>query len=161
VDVSELKKLFDSLPVWSGRDSFRRDDWTKYLQVADTVHQTDPQIVEAALDQFVKGALLEPFMGYEIESKLFLLMRVVFDLPESAPQESRLSFKGWTNWPNPDANGNVSLAWPLTWRDGKPQLVNSYEGSEGKPYAATAEYRYLREHFPYRDLRDVVNRLGA
>jgi len=156
MNVEGLKAALNSLRVWSQRDSFTADDWGNYLKVARIVQETDPNTVEAALDQFVMEALHEPFTGYESESKPFLLMRVAFDLPEVAPQESRLVFKGWTNWPQPDAQGNVNLAWPISWRSGKPELVASYEGSEGKPYAALAEYGYLRRDFPYRPFGDLV-----
>jgi len=155
VAETDLKELLDSLRTWSQVGSFTRDDWENYMKVAKIAQETDPQIVEPALDRFVRQAIDEPFTGYESQSKPFLLMRVVFDLPENAPQASRLPFKGWTNWPQADAQGNVSLAWPISWRSGRPELVASYEGSEGKPYAAAAEYRYLRNHFPYRRLEDV------
>jgi len=156
VDVQDLNGLLGSLRAWSQRDSFTEADWKNYMKVAEVAQKIDPQEVEAALDRFVKGATLEPFAGYESESKPFLLMRVMFDLPEVVSQQSRLIFKGWVNWPQPDSQGNVSMAWPLSWRSGRPELVAAYEGSEGKPYSAAAEYRYLRQHFPYRRLGDVA-----
>ena len=155
VNSQDLDRLFDSLRAWSQRDSFSAGDWENYIRVAKIVQETDPSIVEAALDRFIRAAVREPFEGQTSESKPFLLMRVVFDLPESAPEQSRLSFKGWTNWPRADAQDNVSLAWPISFRRGKPELVASYEGSEGKPYEAAAEYRYLRDHFPYRRFADL------
>lgn len=156
MNVEELKSALTSLCAWAKRDSFTSEDWGNYLKVAKIVQETDPQIVETALDQFMREAIKEPFTGYESESKPFLLMRVVFDLPEVAPQQSRLPFKGWTNWPHPDERGNVNLAWPLSWRSGRPELVASYEGSEGKPYAAVDEYRRLRRDFPYRQIGDLA-----
>jgi hypothetical protein len=76
----------------------------------------------------------------------------VFDLPESAPEDERRPFKGWVNWPPPDADGTVSLAWPISWADGRPTLVAPYVGSEGRPYTAAAEYRHFLEHYPLRAL---------
>lgn len=153
--VPELTTLIQSLRPWSQREGFTDADWKNYVDVAKIVQETDPRTVEAALDQFVRAATQEPFTGSEGESKPFLLMRVVFDLPEAAPERLRRSFKGWTNWPRADAQGAVSLAWPISWRSGKPELVASYQGSEGMPYAALAEYHYLRGHFPYRRLEDL------
>jgi len=155
VNAEDLKILFESLRPWSQPGSFSAGDWKNYIKVAGIVQETDPSTVEAALDRFIRAATREPFDGPTSESKPFLLMRVVFDLPESAPEQSRLSFKGWTNWPRADARGNVSLAWPISFRDGKPALVAPCVGSEGKPYEAAAEYRYLRDHFPYRRLDDL------
>jgi hypothetical protein len=155
VNAQDLKGLFNSLRTWSQRDSFSSDDWRNYMKVAKIVQGTDPPIVEGALDQFVLEATHESFTGYTSESKPFLLMRVVFDLPEVAAQQLRLLFKGWANWPQADAQGNVSLAWPISWQSGRPELAASYEGMDGKPYSAVAEYRYLRDHFPYRRLGDL------
>jgi hypothetical protein len=155
MNAQDLKSSFDSLRTWTQRDAFSPEDWANYIKVAKLVQETEPEIVETALDQFVKAATLEPFTGYESESKVFLLMRVVFELPEIGPEQSRAMFKVWTNWPQADMQGNVSLTWPITWRSGRPELMAGYEGSEGKPYPAAAEYRYLRDHFSYRRFKDL------
>ncbi len=149
----ELRRLFDSLAPWRSRDGDLDDrEWANYVNVARSVQQTSPEVVKDALAQFMRDANAARFEGYEISSKPFLLMRVVFDLPESAPESSRRSFKGWTNWPAPDDSGNVSLSWPVSWSTGQPRLVADYTGSEGKPYAAVEEYHYLLNHFVYRKL---------
>jgi hypothetical protein len=101
----------------------------------------------------MQNAVASEFSGdYEDESKVFILMRVVFDLPVSALESECLSFKGWTNWPLPDAAGHVNLSWPVEWRYGKPSLLAHYEGSEGVPYGAAEEYEYFRARFPFRRL---------
>ena len=86
------------------------------------------------------------------ETRLFLLQRVVFDLPESAPESERRPFKGWVNWPAPGLDGTVSIAWPISWSGGRPALVDPYVGSEGRPYDAAAEYRHFRENYSLRAL---------
>ena len=96
-----MRNVLDSLPPWSHDESFSEDDWTKYLEAAKLVQQSDPEVVTAALERFTKEAAGEEFKGYEGESKAFLLIRVVFDLPEAASERERLSFKGWANWPAP------------------------------------------------------------
>ena len=152
MNIDKLITCIHALKTWSNATGFTKDNWRDYIQVAQRVQQTEPQLVENALDVFIKEAVREPFTGYTSESKPFLLMRVVFDLPESVPAAARVIFKDWVNWPAPDAEGNVSLAWPISWQTGQPQLVASYEGSEGKPYAAAAEYRHLRANYPPRTL---------
>jgi hypothetical protein len=148
----ELAKMFNSLHPWSHRSGLTARDWDNYEKVARAVQQTDPRVVEGALQSFMESEGDSPVTDYTDESKLFLLMRVLFDLPESAPVEERHQRKGWINWPLPDANGKVSLAWPISWAHGKPELVASYEGSEGPPYPAVADYRYLKSHYPFRTL---------
>lgn len=144
--------LLDSLPPWADKDDFDEQVWAHYIDVARIVQGIDPDNVESILHTFIRQAIKEEFSGYESESKAFILMRVVFDIPEQAPVTERFSFKGWVNWPQPDANGQVNLAWPVSWDGGQPHLVASYAGSMGVPYAADKEYLFLRERFSYRQL---------
>lgn len=150
--ADELINRISELPAWTIQGDFSDGEWERYLDVAKLLQGTDPQIVEEALDRFVSGTSRDAYSGFEPESKAFILMRLVFDLPETAPAEQRRSFKGWINWPEPDSGGSVSLAWPVSWSTGRPRLVAAYEGSMGKPYAASLEFRYLLDRFPYRPL---------
>ena len=148
----DLLALLGALRPWTDRLDFTDADWRGYIDAARAVQQADPAVVETVLDTFVEVCSSETITEYTSESKPFLLMRVVFDLPEAAPVRERRSFKGWINWPGPDTRGEVSLAWPITWRDGAPDLSASYEGCEGGPYDAAAEYRFLRATRPLRAL---------
>jgi hypothetical protein len=152
MNAQELKELFRYLTPWSEREDLTKKEWDNYLQVARVVQQSTPQVVESALELFMQEAIQEEFKGYESESKLFVLMRVLFDLPEAVPENQRQCFKGWINWPKADSNGQVSLVWPILWQSARPALLAPYEGSEGLPYAAVAEYRYFLTHFSYRQL---------
>jgi hypothetical protein len=154
--TDELKAMLDSLRPWTRRSDFTEADWQDYIRVGRAVQQADPQVVEEAL--VLTRTDQETSLDYTTQSRPFLLMRVVFDLPESAPPEERAIYKGWTNWPKPDAQGKVSLSWPISWRSGKPELLASYEGSEGKPYGAVPEYRHLRSKYSLRDLRPAPER---
>jgi hypothetical protein len=151
----ELSQAFSGLRPWSKRADFTAADWRAYVRVARLAQNTDPQVLDDALDLFIRTAVQEPFTGSTSESKPFLLLRVMFDLPESAPAESRRIYKGWINWPPPDREGRVSLAWPIAWRSGQPELMASYEGSEGQPYRAAAEYRHFRTAYRYRVLPEA------
>ncbi|MEM1255781.1 MAG: hypothetical protein AAGI69_25360 [Cyanobacteria bacterium P01_H01_bin.21] len=151
----QLVNQFKSLKPWTAQNDFSDNDWARMIAVARVVQTVDPPMVEAACDIFVQQALQETFVGYESESKLFILMRVVFDLPEHVSADERASFKGWVNWPRPDINGQVNLAWPVSWASGYPQLEDSYVGSMGPPYAAAKEYLYMRQRFPYRQLDHI------
>jgi len=150
----QLLEVLHTLPPWRGIADFYDEDWDAYLAAARLVQQADPETVTAALDEFTAEAaeLDEHYPGYEHESKPFLLMRVVFALPETVPVQRRFAYKGWSNWPEPDQRGEINPGWPVAWRQGRPYLVASYEGSQGQPYPAAAEYRFLRDTFPHRNL---------
>ncbi len=123
-----------SLAPWPSAGDLSREQWQRYIEAARELQQTDPADAESAIGHFVtRRSGLE---AAEDETRIFLLLRVVFDLPERAPADERRAYAGWVNWPAPDDEGNVSLSWPIAWDTGRPALVAHYEGSEGESYAA-------------------------
>ncbi len=152
VTLEQLVAAIDALPPWPTRPDFGPDEWERYIETAHLTQQCPPATAEAALDKFIAGALQNMSTADESESKPFILLRVVFDLPESAPAAMRRSFKGWVNWPPPNASGEVNLSWPVSWQTGRPKLITGHVGSMGLPYAASQEYRHLLTNFSQRQL---------
>jgi hypothetical protein len=152
LDKQELIERLHSLPAWKAQEDFTDQDWEQYIELARLVQSAGPDMVAAALDEFIQQTVQEEYQGYEGESKPFILMRVLFELPEAASVDDRRSFKGWSNWPDADANNQVNLSWPVSWEGGRPKLLDYYKGSMGLPYAAAAEYHYLSRNYPYRKL---------
>jgi hypothetical protein len=153
VPVPKLLTAFRLLTPWTYDWHPSGEDWGQYLEAARLVQPAERGDVERALARFLDEAA--GLAGVENETRLFLLMRVVFDLPDRAPVNQRRVFKGWVNWPAPDAEGHVNLSWPVGWREGRPVLLAPYEGAEGPRYAAVEEYRHLLDHFPLRRLSQV------
>ena len=143
--------MFRVLAPWHNAQDFSEEGWRHYMNAARLVQNSEPEEVELALAQFLDEA--DGFTGVENETRLFLLMRIVFDLPDRTPADQRRIFKGWVNWPNLDAEGNVNLSWPVDWQDGRPVLLAPFEGADGPRYGAVEEYCYLLAHFPLRDFR--------
>jgi len=152
MDKQELIQRLHSLTPWQNQVEFTAQDWGRYIEVARLVQSADPDTVAAALDEFVREASAAEQTEYEGDSKPFILMRVVFELPERASANERRSFKGWSNWPDADANNQVNLSWPVSWEGGTPKLLSTYEGFEGLPYFAGTEYRHFLQNYPYRSL---------
>ena len=150
--AAELVALLDSLPPWTDRADFAPDEWERFRAAAKVFRRADPTAVETALDEFVRQTRDRDYQGYEDESKPFILMRVLFDLPDRADARERQSFKGWINWPSPDADGTLNPGWPVRWSGDRAALEAPYVGSMGLPYAAAEEYRRLRERYPFRRL---------
>lgn len=140
------------LPAWRADRDFTHQEWAAFIDVAKLVQTANPDVVASALDDLMRERFSEEYRGTETDSKPFILMRVVFELPEAAPVEQRFSYKGWSNWPVPDARNQVNLGWPVTWQGGHPGLQALYDGSMGRPYTASAEYRFLLQTFPFRKL---------
>lgn len=150
--AAELVTLLDALPPWADPRDFTEAAWERYRAAARVFRHAEPAAVEAALDEFVRQTRDREYQGYEDESKPFILMRVLFELPDRTDARERQSFKGWINWPAPDADGTVNPGWPVRWSAGRPALEAPYSGSMGLPYAAAEEYRWLRERYPFRSL---------
>lgn len=154
INSKTLVDYFHSLKPWKSKYDFTKKDWKLFIAVAKLIQSVDSATLEEALQSFMKQAinLDENYQGYENESKLFLLLRIVFDIPETSTSTEKFSYKGWTNWPLPTDRTNTNPAWPISWKNGKPKLLDSYEGSMGQPYAAIFEYRFFKEHYKFRKL---------
>lgn len=148
--VQSLLSIFRVLAPWSNAAAFSAEEWRRYIDAARLVQKAEPADVERALARFLDEA--DGFASAENETRLFLLMRILFDLPDRAPADQRRLFKGWVNWPAPDAEGNVNLSWPVGWQDDQPALLAPFEGADGPRYAAIEEHRHLRAGFPFRRL---------
>ena len=149
MSVAQLLAAFRSLPPWGAADPGPAE-WQKYHEAAALVQSADPAELDQALMTLLNEAGGEA--GAANESRLFLLSRFVFDLPARAQAQRRRVFKGWINWPEPDPEGMIDLAWPVRFGPGGPSLLAPFAGSEGPRYGALEEYHHLREHFGWRDL---------
>lgn len=147
--IQGLLAAFRELPPWRGTD-LSAEDRRRSARTARHMQNSDPADAERALALFLDEA--GGFTGVENETRLFLLMRFVFDLPDRVPASQRRVFKGWINWPAPDAGGIVNLSWPINWQHGQPTILAPYAGAEGPRYGAIEEYRYLLGHFPFRKI---------
>lgn len=148
MSADQLLDAFRSLPPWSAKDP-GPEGWRNYEHAAELVKKADPVDLNHALLAFLDEA--QGLEGTANETRLFLLSRFVFDLPARAPASERRVFKGWTSWPEPDNQGILNLSWPVSFAGGKPALLAPYEGSDGPRYGAVEEYRYLREHYRFRE----------
>jgi hypothetical protein len=150
--MSLFQKL-QQLPLWRSDRGLDAHEWQQLEQVATDLRATPDAEVVAALEQFLRWSAQQPRLVADQESGPFLLLRVLFDLPEQAPASERIIYKGWANWPPADPRGSVNLAWPLRWNSGSPSLIALYEGSDGRPYDCVAEFESFRARFPYRQPR--------
>jgi hypothetical protein len=141
-----LLSAFEALAPWPADRGLDAGEWRRYFTAAREVQESDPGEVERALAEFLDRG--DP----DDETRLFLLSRVVFELPERAPAAERRTWKGWTNWPEPGPDGTVDLSWPVRWSGGRPRLEAPFAGAEGHRYAAVKEYRALRARYRFRSL---------
>jgi hypothetical protein len=144
------RELIEKLPPWSSND-FTKDEWASYFRCAKYIQQlTDAEITQLLED--IQRQFTSEIDGDDLQSKLFIFLRLLFDIPARGDIITRKSFMGWENWPSADYSGQVNLTWPIAWKNKQPFLESPYEGSMGKPYALTNEFVYFKELYPYRTI---------
>jgi len=147
----EIIPLIRNLKPWPFEVSaFVVGDFQAYEKAAATLQAADTSEVSQALQDFRDSIRPDDPESDALESRVFLLLRFVFDLPEEASLAQRRIFKGWANWPAPGPDGKVSLSWPLSFKGKSPQLLSGRAGSQGQAYAIEAEYQHFLDHFSYR-----------
>jgi hypothetical protein len=169
LDPSKLAALLAQVDPWPGtQTNYSADSWTRLILAAEVVQDSRPQDVETAFyDYQLEGCIdgefqVCPYRKTEEDTKLFLLLRVVFDIPEAVSNHGQqVTFFGpWVGrWMPP--NGEISsdghtinLCWPLKWQSGYPVLVSGWKAIQGVDarYNAKTEYRFLRHRYRMRDL---------
>lgn len=98
-EVAEALALIAELPDWSRTRTYVEDDWfteddvRAYVEAARAMRAMDPENVRAAYRIYVDWAAGQPFHGaHHLTNVLFVLDRVLFDLPVKVPWEERRYF---------------------------------------------------------------------
>ena len=133
----KLQTLTDSIVSWSEVEppSMSSRDWSNLVVVAKVIQTSEPKSVERALHLYQLGGEDESNFyrsSRPDDSKLFLLMRVVFVLPESVPEHDFHFFAGWLGTSSLyNADGSMNQSWPIKWNNGRPKLIAAYAGIQG------------------------------
>jgi hypothetical protein len=169
VNERQLETLLRTVAPWPGTDTnYSKQDWMSLIKIAKIIQSTPPVEVESALSKYQlkdsDNGNFQEFNHKQLleDGKLFLLMRLIFDLPNSIHIEKKahiVVFGGWTGrWRQPNGmmnpDGTVNLSWPILWQTGHPELVSGYIGCSGMNARcdAMSEYRYLINNYKMRDL---------
>ena len=156
--VEELSQFITSVRPWSREFQYNNTYWDKIIEVAKIFHGVDTNEVVRAFALF-DAQNTNDFRGDYLESsKAFLLLRLIFELPEHARDE-RPGGPGWlTEGRDLNPDGTVNLGWPLTWKGGNPLLASQCLGYEGFSYSAKSDYLFLNSRFKQRDLTHLGRR---
>jgi len=145
--------LLATIRPWQSalKEDYKAQDWDRLVETARIMQKFTPSSVQNVLKESQTNNI-----GFD-DSKVYLLFRVMFALPEHAPARELFGFGWWVQMEFPDEtpnnkDGTVNLAWPISWNNGKPLLVSGFQGYQGPPYDAVAEFDYLLKHYKYRDL---------
>jgi hypothetical protein len=151
-----LKRQFSQIEPWTASTNYSAGGWKQLVKTAKAVQSASPSLAANALGEYLLRYAAQPAQLPVEQAKLFLLLRVVFDLPENGAPGPRASFGGPTGQRSDlNADGTVNLDWPLAWNQGRPRLVASCAGFADSAYSAKDEFTTLRYDFRPRDLAKV------
>jgi hypothetical protein len=152
-----LAQLLSNIDPWcnphSANSTFADENWTRLVNIAVQIQTNRPENVCKFLREYQSNRRQDSEQVDMDDSKVYLLMRVVFDLPEHA-KTNRVAFGNWVTMRTEiNGDGTINHAWPITWNHGKPKVVSRCFGIQGfGRYDAAAEFNYFRKNYPYRDL---------
>ena len=144
----------NKLPEWSKTiDSRHQADWSGLKPAALAFLKMSPEERKSAVAEYGKLYCF-PKLDLPKASGLYLLFRVVFDLPLVGMDRSKASaFGGWLH-PSIGEPGLYLISWPVevTHEHGRMSVkIDRYTGYSGKGYDAAGEFDFLRENFKLRD----------
>lgn len=124
----------------------------------------EPKSVCKTFRKYQQDQVVDSMDETRNDSKLYLLIRVVFYLPEHAPKEEKWSYFGhWLRFQTEyNSDGTINQAWPIMWNKGNPCLISGCLGIQGfGRYSAADEFLYLRNKCLFRDLSSFHSKLRS
>ena len=152
---NEIVKLLREAPVLGGDLSTKEQRAKPFLRALNPICEHDPDVVRRALLVFVQETN-NVRGGQDLEeiSKVYVLNRMMFAVPGSAPIQDARFFGGWGGVPH-DEN-TVNMRWPVNIAtNGVFELeVRRFGSYNGAPYQAVAEFDYFRAKYGVRPRAD-------
>lgn len=143
----------ERIEPWRSSKAYSSADYRILVAVAREIQNADSAEVEAALNRFMEKHSAHMSEDYTEMSKPFLVLRVVFDLSENSRIDPKLNVMSWLSVRDEiNADGSINLAWPLSFRSGKPVLKSRFRGLVGPPYDPVTEFRVMRAACSFRKI---------
>jgi len=85
-------------------------------------------------------------------SKLYLMMRMIFDVPQNTSMDQAKNFGGWIKPEQQVSGEQTSLLWPLGYNENSQLTVkHNFMGYSGSVYDAPGEAMYFMENYGRRE----------
>jgi hypothetical protein len=151
ISENDLLRLFGNLHPWEFTTNYPQGAWLHVSNACETMARAKPDTIERAMTVFLRDEASTEYFANQ--TRLFLLLRFYFQLPQHGSPTNRFVTAAWLGSDKAtNSDGTINLAWPLKWSGGRPNLVSRCEGYEGPTYRPIEEYHYLRARFPKREL---------
>jgi hypothetical protein len=159
LDNKSLAEALLKVDPWPDRSTnYSKASWKQLVSIAGLIQRSDPRTVSEALRKYRSDQVDNSIQEIRNDSKLYLLMRVAFELPERAPNDPTwTSFGRWLTMKTEYNNdGTINRAWPITWNHGDPSLISGCLGLRGiGRYDAAKEFLYFRSKCAFRNLSSL------
>jgi hypothetical protein len=156
ISEPRLTGILSRIDPWPPSSTIYSDAaWQELIDAAKVIQMSSPESVKEAMREYQRN---QTGSDQEIndDGKLYLLLRVVFEIPEKVPVSGKREvFGGWVTMRTElNDDGTENLAWPVSWQNGRPCLVSGYHGLQGfeARYQAAEEYDYFRNKYRMRNL---------
>lgn len=151
----KLKRQIQRLEPWTASTNYSDAGWKRLVATARAFQKARPEIAQGALEQFLEQAAGDPAQSALAKGKVFLLTRMVFDLPQHKDAGGQADATGSAR-AGTNADGLLNTAWPLAFEQGAPRLVAGWDAKILENKSLVDEYVSLRYRFRYRNLSSVM-----
>jgi hypothetical protein len=141
--------LEQSLPDWfSSQEEGSPPDYLPAVRAARKLALLRPEERRAEIERAAAELRRDSF-DVSRASGVYIVLRLLFDLPEAAPLDAAEVHGGWIH---PTIGQHpFDLSWPIHVDDERRTFtVDRFRGYVGRPYDALAEYDYFAENFRVR-----------
>lgn len=140
-----LEKL-NKAPTWTNILKEQKELKKDLLTVLFEIAGYDTENIRNFLLEYIRNVSDVPGgMNIDKMSNVFVLNRLLFNVPSKVPANKAMFFGGWAGVPH-DENF-VDMLWPLSFLDQHLDLVGEFCGYYGDVYDAIGEFDYfLREY---------------
>lgn len=173
---ADLDRLLQDIAPWpDGETTYSDRSWRSLISAAKYIQGCDPASVESTLieyehktyvdkaspppnsgvDYYKNAGLPQYVKRLEDDSRLLLLMRMVFNLPDHNPSNG-IQYFGWKSFAE-RKDGTTDLNWPIRWENDLPVLASGMTGMQGvvDVYNVVGEYKYFSKKYHFRSLDHI------
>jgi len=138
---SKLAAIMQRVKPWpsswavANTNGYTSDDWSNLVSAATFLQRCDPTSIQKTFVEWEACKIQDLYCDYLTGTKLYLVTRIIFDLPET----NRIQ-----TWDS---------TWPIKWNGGiQPSIEPGPNSNNGRVYPAATDFNYFRGKYKYRNL---------
>lgn len=140
------------LPDWSEREATPDLPYQRFADAAVALRTMDDEARRGEVERY-SNEHCRPRLSLSEASGLYVLLRVLFELPTRHPLEATRVFGGWVH---PSIGHDpFDLSWPVQPTSGHHLVVAPFTSYRGKGYDGIGEHDWFAEHFPLRTVQKL------